>query len=95
MTNRRSDHCTHPNQAWCDCDWCRLLREGQWTPEVVGIDVLIAGAMLCPMCNLSAVVPLTKGQRAAQPDDTTHVCHPSIGGCNQGFVLPGFGDEGA
>jgi len=20
-------HCTHPDQKWCDCDWCRLLRE--------------------------------------------------------------------
>ena len=24
---RRDDHCTHPNQEWCDCDWCRLGRE--------------------------------------------------------------------
>ena len=23
---RREDHCTHPEQGWCDCDWCRLLR---------------------------------------------------------------------
>lgn len=22
----RSDHCTHTNQTWCDCDWCRYLR---------------------------------------------------------------------
>ncbi len=22
----REDHCTHPAQAWCDCDWCRVLR---------------------------------------------------------------------
>ncbi len=21
---KRSDHCTHPDQEWCDCDWCRL-----------------------------------------------------------------------
>lgn len=21
---RREDHCTHPKQAWCDCDWCRI-----------------------------------------------------------------------
>ena len=20
------DHCTHPDQDWCDCDWCRILR---------------------------------------------------------------------
>ncbi len=23
---QRDDHCTHPNQEWCDCDWCRLVR---------------------------------------------------------------------
>lgn len=22
----RFDHCTHPDQEFCDCDWCRLLR---------------------------------------------------------------------
>jgi hypothetical protein len=25
-TRKRDDHCTHPNQNWCDCDWCRYLR---------------------------------------------------------------------
>jgi hypothetical protein len=23
-TPKRSDHCTHPTQSWCDCDWCRI-----------------------------------------------------------------------
>jgi len=22
----RETYCTHPNQAWCDCDWCRVVR---------------------------------------------------------------------
>jgi hypothetical protein len=22
----REDHCTHPGQKWCDCDWCRVVR---------------------------------------------------------------------
>jgi hypothetical protein len=22
----REDHCTHPEQHWCDCDWCRVVR---------------------------------------------------------------------
>jgi hypothetical protein len=22
----REDHCTHPEQGWCDCDWCRVVR---------------------------------------------------------------------
>lgn len=26
--NTRDQHCTHPQQAWCDCDWCRL--NGHW-----------------------------------------------------------------
>lgn len=41
----------------------------------------------CPMCYLNTVVPLTPKQLAEQPDDTTHVCHPALGGCNQGFSL--------
>lgn len=20
----RADHCSHPQQNWCDCDWCRF-----------------------------------------------------------------------
>lgn len=23
---QRYDYCTHPDQEWCDCDWCRTLR---------------------------------------------------------------------
>ena len=23
---KREDHCTHPEQTWCDCDWCRVIR---------------------------------------------------------------------
>lgn len=23
----RYEYCTHPNQEWCDCDWCRLVRQ--------------------------------------------------------------------
>lgn len=26
---KREDHCTHPEQEWCDCDWCRLVRADQ------------------------------------------------------------------
>lgn len=40
---------------------------------------------LCPLCGAIAVVPLTPAQLAAQPDNTTHVCHPHLGGCNHGF----------
>lgn len=54
-------------------------------PPVVLIDELEKVARTCPVCLARAVVPLTKKQRAEQPDNTTHVCHPSIGGCNQGF----------
>lgn len=42
---------------------------------------------LCPFCNVIAIVPLTPKQLAEQPDDTTHVCHPALGGCNHGFAL--------
>lgn len=40
----------------------------------------------CPKCGKRAIVELTPAQRLAQPDDTTHVCHPSLGGCNHGFT---------
>lgn len=40
----------------------------------------------CPSCTARAIVLLTPRQRLAQPDDTTHVCHPLLGGCNQGFT---------
>ena len=40
----------------------------------------------CPRCGVVAVVPLTPKQLAAQPDDTTLVCHPALGGCNQGYA---------
>jgi hypothetical protein len=35
----RNDHCTHPEQAWCDCDWCRYLRTVASTePEPTPMD---------------------------------------------------------
>lgn len=46
-----------------------------------------ADKKVCPSCYQLAVVPLTPKQLAAQPDATTHVCHPALGGCNQGFEL--------
>lgn len=40
----------------------------------------------CPRCSARAIVELTPRQRLEQPDDTTHVCHPLLGGCNHGFT---------
>ena len=40
----------------------------------------------CPLCGQRTIVELTPAQRLAQPDDTTHVCHPALGGCNHGFT---------
>jgi Zn ribbon nucleic-acid-binding protein len=40
----------------------------------------------CPRCGVGAVLPLDAHKRAQQPDGTTHVCHPLIGGCNHGFT---------
>lgn len=41
----------------------------------------------CPSCGVDAIVPLSPDELAAQTDDTTHVCHPAIGGCSAGFRL--------
>jgi len=50
---------------------------------------------MCPKCGALAVIELPPALRAAQPDDTTHVCHPSAGGCNHGFSnLPEGANDG-
>jgi hypothetical protein len=41
----------------------------------------------CPSCRTRAVLPLDAATRAKQNDATTHVCHPVLGGCNQGFTV--------
>ncbi len=46
-------------------------------------------ALRCSFCSKVAVVDLAPHLLAQQPDDTTHVCHPVLGGCNQGFSLAG------
>lgn len=41
----------------------------------------------CPFClAMDVVVELPEPLRAIQPDGTTHVCHPTLGGCNHGFA---------
>ncbi len=52
----------------------------------------IAGAVftcrvdaVCQFCGAVALVSLPLPLLQAQPDDTTHVCHPALGGCNHGF----------
>lgn len=39
----------------------------------------------CGVCGKRAVVPLPLSLLAKMTDGTTHVCHPSIGGCNTGY----------
>jgi hypothetical protein len=42
---------------------------------------------LCRFCGARAITALPPPILAKQPDDTTHVCHPGVGGCNQGFTI--------
>ena len=65
------------------CDGHAKRRVGRKTYSVIGQD----RAAPCTLCGKVAVVPLTSEQRRAQPDDTTHVCHPGFGGCNQGYAI--------
>lgn len=45
---------------------------------------------VCPKCGAtSTIVALPAPLRAAQPDDTTHVCFVGLGGCNHGFAVDG------
>ena len=46
-----------------------------------------APARQCPLCKHIAVVPLSDAMARQQPDGTTLVCHPVLGGCNHGFQL--------
>ncbi len=40
----------------------------------------------CPECGARyTLAKLPPPLAAKQPDGTTHVCHPSFGGCNHGF----------
>ena len=48
------------------------------------------GLRECPECKAMAVVPLPPVLVRCQPDDTRLVCHPTLGGCNQGFTLEGL-----
>jgi len=41
----------------------------------------------CKLCGARAIVELPPELLVEQPDDTTHVCHPALGGCNHGFAL--------
>lgn len=42
----------------------------------------------CPKCGAaSTLTELPPPLRAIQPDGTTHVCHPALGGCNHGFEV--------
>lgn len=43
----------------------------------------------CPLCGAAAIVKLPDELIDVQPDETTHVCHPGAGGCNQGFAKDG------
>lgn len=40
----------------------------------------------CPMCGACAITALPPPLLKVQPDDTTHVCNPALGGCNHGFA---------
>jgi hypothetical protein len=52
--------------------------------EIFEVNVL-DGA--CSSCLVEAVTELPPPLLAEQPDDTTHVCNPALGGCNQGYAL--------
>lgn len=30
----RFDHCTHPGQDFCDCDWCRYIAQTEALTEM-------------------------------------------------------------
>ena len=40
----------------------------------------------CPYCGHQSITELPPPILAQQTDGTTHVCHPGLDGCNQGFA---------
>ena len=71
--------------------WAVLIDPGYQPEEKViywsykGHDYRSTVDRMCPQCGAFAVIALPPPILAEQPDDTTHVCHPSAGGCNHGF----------
>lgn len=57
---------------------------------IVVVSVDARDVLACPLCGERAVMRLTQDQLKAQPDDTTLVCHPALGGCNHGFAVDGY-----
>lgn len=41
----------------------------------------------CQFCGKLTVTALPPPLLAKQPDNTTHVCNPALGGCNHGFEI--------
>jgi hypothetical protein len=42
--------------------------------------------LLCPFCNKVAIVALPTVERDRVKDGTSHVCHPTFGGCGQAWA---------
>lgn len=65
-----SSVCFAGSVAWLEPDGSRIMADKP---------------VACAMCGTAAIVMLPPSLIARQPDDTTHVCHPGLGGCNHGF----------
>jgi hypothetical protein len=64
--------------------WCQLRTgTGQDVKDALTYD---AEPGACPFCFKRAVVKLPPWLIEVQPDETTHVCHPVLNGCNHGFA---------
>jgi hypothetical protein len=66
-----------------------IARDGVivWTVKGKGYECRILPG-ICPRClSKDRIVELPPPVLAEQPDDTTHVCNPALGGCNHGFSL--------
>ncbi len=62
--------------------WVILAASGRFA-DAERFDVPISAE--CPSCSVRAVVELPRPVLEKQPDGTTHVCHPALGGCNLGY----------
>lgn len=80
MTSRRPPHVVWvipPGPGCIDGEVCHLLDGRLYRCPVEAT---------CMLCKKKAVVRLPTPIIVEQPDETTHVCHPELGGCGHGFA---------
>ncbi len=93
---QREEHCTHLNQQWCDCDWCRLVRQEE--RERGGAMIYITlhheqGSIMCTPRN--AYRAIRRGSTQSPARIKTLVCMIVAGEASEAWInWCGYGHAG-